>query len=106
MGSEVEGVVSDIFRFAELLKLAGLPALAEGYESLGGTLRSDPSEQMLTVAREWVGSTYQYKGSGSIYDRYIPGEEFGSVNYPLTDEYHVLAKKMNGFARQESGSAS
>lgn len=99
MVDEVETVIVDILRFAELMELAGLPKeLARGCESLGVALRSDPSEQMLDTAREWIASTYQYKGSGSIFDRYVPGEEFGSVNQALTDEYYILAKKLGSFA--------
>jgi hypothetical protein len=84
MGTDIDTLTPDMFRFTSLLRIMELPQLAQNYENLEVKLRTDSSTRAVNEAREWVSRSFG-KGSGSLSDRYAYRE--GSVDDDLNAEY-------------------
>jgi hypothetical protein len=96
LATDVETVTLDMLAFATLLRLVGLPELAQGYESLSMELRTDGSVQAVEKAREWVLPTLR-SGPGRLDDRYVYKRD-GSLDHYLSDWYDALRDRLGGFA--------
>lgn len=96
MADNLDSVVRNMSRFAELLSLVGLPELGQGYKEEAKKLDRDKSEPAVAATRDWIRETFTYQGSGSIPDRYVAKKD-GSADLPLTTEYHELRHALGAF---------
>ena len=93
----IDDVVGSMSRFADLLRLVGLPELGEGYREEAERLDGDRSDRSVRQTRDWIRQTFQYQGGGSIPDRYVAKED-GSIDRPLDNEYRELMRILGAFA--------
>lgn len=96
MTTDVNALTLDMLKFAGLLRLISQPQLAQNYESLAVELRSDPSDQGVEDAREWVRTTLR-GGSGGLGDVYVQKKD-GSLDEVLDQEYQELLQRLTDFA--------
>lgn len=102
MKSEMESVVADMLRFAELLRMTYLPRyLADDYAAWGRKLQSDSSPQTVQEAQEWVGPTLR-GGMGGLGDHYVYRAD-GTYDDALSDEYMEVLGRLYIFVHPEYG---
>lgn len=106
MKVEMESVVADMFRFAELLRMTQLPVgaahyLADYYEAWARRLQADASPQTVQAAQEWVGPTLR-GGMGGLGDHYVYRAD-GTVDDALSEEYMDTLGRLYVFVHPEYG---
>lgn len=103
--TDVDSLVTDILRFSSLLKRVGDSAhsAAVNFENKAEELRSDPSSENVIETAQWLYMMLKHTGNGSIFDRYVAGEEYGSVDSDLTNEYLKLAGELRSFGQSYMG---
>jgi hypothetical protein len=95
MNTDVNSLTLDMLQFGSLLRVLRQPELAKKYETLALELRSDPSEQAVEDAREWVRTTLR-GGSGGLSDIYVQKKD-GSLHV-LNGLYEGLLNELTAFA--------
>jgi hypothetical protein len=96
MKTDVNSLTLDLLQFGSLLRVLRQPELAKNYETLALELRSDPSEQAVEDAREWVRTTLR-GGSGGLSDIYVQKKD-GSLDVVLNGLYEGLLNELTAFA--------
>lgn len=107
MATDINALTTDMLRFADLLKFVARPGpeVSVGFEDKARSLHSDPSLESVIETAEWLYEMLRHTGNGSIFDRYVSGVEYGSVDNELTDEYLRLASQLRNFGQSHMGNS-
>lgn len=96
MVNDANALTLDMLKFAGLLRLIRQPQLAQNYESLAVELRSDPSDEAVEDARDWVRAALR-GGAGGLGDQYVQKKD-GSRDDVLDQKYQEPLQRLTDFA--------